>query len=283
MKNNKRLWIKREKEYGVEKIYGIGSENFGEHHGGYLNFGWWENADNYITAAQDLVGKLGNILNLHRESRLLDVACGMGAQDIYLHRSFGSEIDALDILWKHVCISKEKVENAGFDNHIRIHYGTGTALPFKDSSFTDVMCIEGAQHFRCRESFFREANRVLESGGKIAIADFAIKRKSDSIRDKLIVKAAQKLWDVPDSNVYGTGTYISKMKSAGFINIAVEECGRFTIPGYFREQCRRETRKALARIRGRICCFAGFFVNYSVYRAFKNGLVEYIIIKAEKG
>ena len=102
---NHRDWVKIDHVYGVKRIYGIGSEKFGEYHGGYLNFGWWEEAGTYIEAAEALVHKMAEILGLNDQSRLLDVACGMGAQDVYLHRHFGAEIDAVEILWNQVQVA----------------------------------------------------------------------------------------------------------------------------------------------------------------------------------
>ena len=66
-------------------------KKFGEFHGGYLNFGWWEKTDTYLEAAETLVQIMAKTLGLNNQSKLLDVACGMGAQDVYIHRHFGTE------------------------------------------------------------------------------------------------------------------------------------------------------------------------------------------------
>lgn len=74
----------------VEKFYGWGVENYGDFHGGYLNFGLWEEGSgDYLGAAENIVRRMGALLGLDGESRLLDVGRGMGAQDVYLQREFG--------------------------------------------------------------------------------------------------------------------------------------------------------------------------------------------------
>ncbi|MFC1504269.1 methyltransferase domain-containing protein [Spirochaetota bacterium] len=279
---DKRYWTKQEKEYGVERIYGIGSNNFGEHHGGYLNFGWWENTNNYVEAAEALVHKMGTILGVNADSKLLDVACGMGAQNIYMHKTFGTSIDALDILWDHVNISRERVKREVLDKHIKVHYGTATKLPFDKNVFTHIMSIEGAQHFRTRDTFFKEAFRVLRSRGVMLLADFSMKRPANNLWEKLVFKAAQRFWAVPNANAYGTEIYKQKLQEAGFTNISFTEGGEHTIPGYYKEQRRKETITALKNIRGLIPTYAGFFVSYAVYKAFKSGLIEYIFVHAKK-
>jgi len=277
-----RDWVKIDNAHGVKRLYGIGSEKFGEYHGGYLNFGWWEKAGTYIEAAEALVYKMAEILGLNDRSRLLDVACGMGAQDVYLHRHFGSEIDAVEILPNQVQVALARVKQAGMEGKVRIHHGTATKLPFKQNSFTHVLAIEGSQHFNTREDFFREAFHVLKPKGVMALADFTITRPPRSLLEKIVVKAAQHFWACPNANAYNVEIFKQKLDKSGFINTSISEVGKYTIPGYFHEQRRKETIKARTEIRGWITGRGGFFIDYAVLQAFYKGLLEYSIVRAEK-
>ena len=97
-----------------------------------------------------------------------------------------------------------------------------------------------------------------------------------------MVRAAQHFWACPNANVYNAEIFKQKLEKSGFINVSISEEGKYTIPGYFREQIRKETIKAGIKIRGWIPTRAGFFVNYAVFRAFCRGLLEYCIVRAEK-
>src|SRR5262245_48188847 len=92
----RQVWTPDSHERAVENFYSAGTENYGEFHGGYLNFGLWENGNkDYLTAAENLVLRLGTMLGLDGQSHLLDVAPGMGSQDVLLYRTFDQpRIDA---------------------------------------------------------------------------------------------------------------------------------------------------------------------------------------------
>ncbi len=276
-------WSKGLQEYQVEHFYGDSVEKFGDFHGGYLNFGLWEQGNNdYIKAAENLILTLGRMLGLNKRSKLLDVACGMGAQDVFLQKSFRSNITALDVTWNHVKIAKERIEKNNMTKDIQIFHGTAINLPFKDNSFTNVLSIEGPEHFDTREKFFLEAYRVLKPKGVICLSDYIIKRQPKSLWEKFVIKAARKLWHVPKANVYDVTVYKEKLVQAGFKNIIIKEVGKSVIPGYYYEQRRKVVRKDLRKIRGLILTELSFFIDYFVLKSFKKGLIEYILVKAEK-
>ncbi|HEX9532105.1 MAG TPA: hypothetical protein VGA58_04955, partial [bacterium] len=58
-------WATGSQEAAVERFYRQGAAHFGEFHGGYLNFGLWEEGvGSYLQAAENLVHRLGTLLGL---------------------------------------------------------------------------------------------------------------------------------------------------------------------------------------------------------------------------
>jgi ubiquinone/menaquinone biosynthesis C-methylase UbiE len=280
---NKKSWARDTHEYQVESFYGQGVENYDNFHNGYLNFGLWENGNqDYIKAAENMVNRIATMLGVNEESYLLDVACGMGPQDIYIFRNFApKKIEAIDVTWKHVEHGMRRAREAGCQDRVRFQHGTATQIPFPDNTFTHAMSIEGPEHFNTREKFFRESHRVLKPGGIFAIADYSLKRPPKNIVEKFVVEAARSLWKVPKENVYSTDDFRIKLEQTGFKNVTVEEVGANTIPGYYFEQKRPEVIKELAKIRGFIAGRLGIIVDIAVYRAYTMGLLEYVLVRAE--
>jgi erythromycin 3''-O-methyltransferase len=277
----RKRWRAGAHERKVENLYSGGIENYADWHNGYLNFGLWENGiADYVKAAENLVHRMGTILGLDSSSKLLDVAPGMGTQDIFLAQTFAPQgIDGLDVTWGHIEHGRRRANQAHLADRIRFHHGTAIELPFPDASFTHVLSIEGPEHFDTREKFLHEARRVLQPGGVIAMADFIVKNPPRNPLEKLVAEAARKLWQVPRANVYKADVYRQRMEGAGFADVTIEEIGASVIPGYYREQMRPEAIRAITKIRGFALARLGLLLDIAVYRGFTMGLLEYVLVR----
>jgi len=278
---DRKTWSAGAHERKVENLYAGGVENYANWHNGYLNFGLWENGNtDYIKAAENLVHRMGTILGLNETSKLLDVAPGMGTQDIYLLENFAPlSIDGLDVTWKHIEHGKRRSREAGAEDRVRFHHGTATEIPFPEETFTHILSIEGPEHFDTREKFLYEARRVLQPGGVIAMADFIVKKPPGNLLEKVVAEAARRLWQVPRANIYAADVYRQKMAEAGFEKIEIEETGASVIPGYYFEQMKPETIRAISKIRGFALARLGLLLDVAVYRGFTMGLLEYVLVR----
>jgi erythromycin 3''-O-methyltransferase len=281
---DRKTWGATAHERKVENLYGGGVENYIDHHNGYLNFGLWEKGiTDYVKAAENLVHRMGTVLGLNQTSKLLDVAPGMGTQDIYLFENFAPlSIDGLDVTWGHIEHGRRRAREAHIEERVHFHHGTATQIPFPDESFTHILSIEGPEHFDTREKFLHEAHRVLQPGGLIAMADFIVKREPRNVVEKIVAEAARKLWQVPRANVYDAKVYEEKMRSAGFDDIEIKEMGAAVIPGYYFEQMKPETIRAISKIRGFALARLGLLLDVAVYRGFTMGLLEYVLVRGER-
>lgn len=271
-------------ESKVTKFYAHGVENFDDFHGGYLNFGLWENGNkDYVVAAETLIKKLGTMLELKTDSHLLDVACGMGGQDVVLAQNFPvGKITAFDLMYEHLNHAKKRIDAANLSDKIELKQGTATAIPFQAETFTHILCVEGIVHFDTREKFFKECHRVLKPGGRVVFADYVAKKEPSNTLETFILRLVTKVWNIPFENADTPDRYKAKLEKNGFKDVVVHCIGEKVIPGYCEEQNREECIQELVRIRGWFAGRIGHVIDHILEWAYVKGLIEYVLVEANK-
>jgi ubiquinone/menaquinone biosynthesis C-methylase UbiE len=268
-------------ERRIDRLYGHGGHGaVADSHRGYMNFGLWDpGIVHYAAAAERMVERLGELLELAPGARVVDCACGRGSQDLYLLDRFGAlSIDAIDVTRRNV---DEARGQAGSRTGVRFHHASATRLPFPDGAFTHAICVEAAHHFDTREAFLREAARVLEPGGRIALADIVLHRAPRSSVEQTLVATAAALWQIPRANLVTVDGYRECLARAGFAVRSLEEVSERTFPGYYRAQREPDRRRELVRSRGLIGAGVGAVMNYAAHRVYRAGLLDYILVTAE--
>ncbi len=267
-------------EARVQRFYSHGVENYGTFHHNYLSFGYWSpGVTDYVSAAEALLERLGGAIGLSAESEVLDVACGMGTQDHFLVSRFGCRsIEAVDLTPKHIEIARARCVAPT----INFRVGDACRLGFPDDTFTHVMAVEGIVHFNTRETFFREALRVLRPGGRLGVSDFFLGREPRSRVERLLLRWGTAAWHVPVENSVTVAAYRAALERAGFGDIAIEVVSDQVIPGYFAEQSRPEVRRQVRAIRGAVVGRAGVVIDRLMFSLYRWGLIGYLIASARK-
>ena len=278
-------WSWKQHEYYVERFYETGLTGKHDFHGGYLNFGFWEDGNtDYIQASQALLTQVADPVSLCEDSRLLDVANGMGSQDIfYYNRYKPKHIDMIEATLTHHLICKKRVEEYGLQDNLTAHYGSATNLPFSDNTFTHVFSIEGGVHYKTRQKFVEEAYRVLKPNGWLSLADFAMPKLPGNFIENALGRLCSKLWNAPLENWCSPAVFKQRMEDAGFVDVEVKDVGSFCIPGYYYESMRPETLAALSKVRGWFVAHVACRVlDELILYVFKKKLLTYVIVHGRK-
>ena len=99
------------------------------------------------------------------------VGCGDGALCGVLHSRLGAAVTGIDTSDKGLALARRMFEHRGWCGEFRQVSGDGTGFP--DASF-DTVILHQVLHFAADPApALAEAARVLRSGGRIAIVDFA--------------------------------------------------------------------------------------------------------------
>jgi SAM-dependent methyltransferase len=130
--------------------------------------GIWEQVPDEPAEAPEHL--LGFVRALGPARRALDLGCGDGrlTREIRADAVLGADASALAVER-----ARARVDGAEF-----VQVEPDQPLPFEDSSFDLVVCVETIEHVRDVQLFLSEARRVLEPRGELALTTPAYGRAS---------------------------------------------------------------------------------------------------------
>ena len=111
-------------------------------------------------------------LGLSPSSRLLDLACGSGWPTLRIAEKTGCRMFGLDLHREGIANAQVSAKELRYEG--RADFGQGDAaerLPFEESSFDAITCIDAINHLPDRVRAFAEWRRVLKQGGLLLFTD----------------------------------------------------------------------------------------------------------------
>ncbi len=172
--------------------------------------------DSFHPGGLALTERLGALLGLTPESRLLDVASGRGTSAIHLARTFGCHVTGIDLSQENMELARETARREGHAEQVRFTIGDAEALPFASDSFDAVISECALCTFPNKPAAVMELSRVLRPGGRIGISDVT---RSGNLPDELegALAVAACIADARSAE-----SYADLFRAAGFIDVSIE-------------------------------------------------------------
>jgi len=130
--------------------------------------------------------RLAELCRIKKESRVLEVGCGVGLTSAYLADKFGCRVTGIDISRGMIEKAKETAGNEGVYDKTEFMVADAQELPFENESF-DAVILESVMAFiPDRKKAMKEFIRVLRPGGYVGITEAAwIKEPPEEYKKKM--------------------------------------------------------------------------------------------------
>ncbi|MFI0778060.1 methyltransferase domain-containing protein [Streptomyces sp. NPDC021212] len=143
-----------------------------------IHFGYWpdpSSSASHADAGEWMTEQLFERLDVSARDKVLDVGCGVGKPTMWLARRSGAIVKGVNISRKQLDIANASVRSEGLQDQVSFEVADAMNLPYPDDSFDRVWALESMVHMPDRGQVLREIARVLRPGGRLAIADPALR------------------------------------------------------------------------------------------------------------
>jgi len=139
--------------------------------------------------------RMAGRLNIKPGSRVLDIGTGTGVFLPFVLNEIGQDghITALDIAEEMLIRARAK----GFNGDIDYLQANVSNIPLHDGLFDIVVCYSSFPHFQDKPRALAEINRVIKSGGKLAICHTSSRATINGIHRSIAAVAND---TIPDSS-----------------------------------------------------------------------------------
>ncbi|HSG15767.1 MAG TPA: methyltransferase domain-containing protein [Anaerolineae bacterium] len=172
--------------------------------------------DSFHPGGPILTERLGSLMELGPNSRVLDVAAGTGGSALFLAERFGCEVVGIDYSRESVALANAAAAEAGLAGRVRFELGDAEQLPFDNGSFDAVICECAFCTFPDKTKAAAEIARVLRPSGRLGLSDLT---RSGSLPAELEGLLA---WIACIADAQPVDRYVEYLASAGLTVNQVE-------------------------------------------------------------
>jgi sarcosine/dimethylglycine N-methyltransferase len=127
--------------------------------------------EDFHTMGRIATSQLVDLSGITPETTVLDAGSGIGGTARYVAKRCGCPVTAIDLTEEYCETARWLNRLVGLDELISVHRGDVTELPFADATSHVVVSQHVQMNVADKTRLYREARRVLVTGGRLALWD----------------------------------------------------------------------------------------------------------------
>lgn len=193
-----------------------------------LHYGYWDkNTLTHRQALWNMNYQIAKHAQITDSDYVLDAGCGVGGTSIFLANNIGCKVYGISL-------SPTQIEQAIKNKHdldkrnltefsCQNYYNTN----FQDNTFDVIIAIESAVYSEPKDSFLKEAFRILKSGGRLIVADWFL-RPTQTPKEFSTINKWAKTWAI--KNFIYEASYCKDITNVGYTNILLNDVSENVFP-----------------------------------------------------
>lgn len=157
-------------------------------------------------------------LNLQPGMRVLDLGCGRAMSSIFLHREFGVQVWAADLLFS-ASENYQRIHDAGVENGVFPIRTDARQLPFASEFFDVIISIDSFFYYGTDDLYLSSLARFLKPGGQLGIAGAGLIQEIQST----IPEHLQQWWTPDLWCLHSAGWWQRHWQRTGIVEIEVAD------------------------------------------------------------
>src|SRR5215510_5980855 len=116
-----------------------------------------------------------------KDSRVLDVGCGIGGPARYLAHTYGCWVDGIDLTPELIETGRVLTQRCKLADRVALCVGNALELPYSEQTFDVVWCQNVAMNIADKAGLFAGVYRVLKPGGLFTSTEYSVGPGGDII------------------------------------------------------------------------------------------------------
>ena len=222
----------------IQKYYGSMESRLGYRLflGGARHYGYYEGPHSspfdVNNALRAMEAKMLEALQLPPKSRVLDAGCGDGYVAIYMARSGGLRVEAIDVVPHHLANAKRNVKKSHLAGLVNVQLGDYHHLEsFEDGSLDGIYHMETFTHSTSPRDVLQSYLRILRPGGRLVLHEYdhaGYDKMPADVADKL--RAIEKHTAMVSHHMFSRDALPTLLQEAGFEDVMQKDFSEHVVP-----------------------------------------------------